>query len=243
MAAPPTTPRPAAPIAAMFDAIAGRYDLLNRLMSAGQDGRWRRAAVAALTDLPAGPLLDIGSGTGDFAIELGRRQPERLRLALDVSAGMLAIARQKLAADRLAAPVLADVTALPLADDSIAGAVTGFTLRNVPELATALGEARRVLQPGAPFACLEITRPRAGVLAALFGFYFGRVVPLIGEALTRRTGAYRYLPASVNRFLTGDELRDQFVAAGFERVRVRRFWPGPVTLHVGRKPAGAARGG
>jgi demethylmenaquinone methyltransferase/2-methoxy-6-polyprenyl-1,4-benzoquinol methylase len=217
-------------VGAMFDGIAPRYDLMNRLISAGQDQRWRRVTVSALAPLPPGSLLDIGAGTGDLALALQRRYPRRDVIGLDLSAGMLSVARSKSRALSLA---LGDTLRLPFADTSFAGAATAFTLRNVADIDAALAEIQRVLRPGAPFACLEITRPDGGALAPLFTLYFRHLVPRAGALIARRGGAYRYLPESVDRFLSGGELLAAMRSAGFRDVRMRRFWPGPVTLHAG----------
>ena len=222
-------------VGAMFDGIADRYDLMNRLMSAGQDVRWRRAAVRALAPLPPGPLLDVGVGTGDLAHAMHERFPTRRVAGVDLSVAMLQLAQQK-SGGHLAL-TRADVLRLPFADASFAGAATAFTLRNVASLAAALTEIRRVLRPGARFACLEITRPRSGALATLFNVYFHRIVPRVGAVISGNGAAYRYLPASVDRFVTGEELAASMRATGFRDVRMRRFWPGPVTLHVGRMKA------
>jgi len=218
-------------VGAMFDGIAPRYDVMNRLMSAGQDQRWRRLAVAALSPLPPGPLLDIGAGTGDLALALRRRHPRRTVVGVDLSGGMLSVAHAKSAELRLAR---ADTLRLPLADRVFAAAATAFTLRNVADLGAALHEIRRTLQPGAPFACLEITRPESGPLARLFALYFHGIVPRVGALVSGRAGAYRYLPESVDRFVTGRGLASAITAAGFREVQFRRFWPGPVTLHTAR---------
>ncbi len=232
---PPDAPARARAVGAMFDAIARRYDLLNRLMSAGQDVRWRRLAVAALTDLPPGPLLDLGTGTGDLALALRRALPDRAVLGLDLSAGMLRVGCAKLAARGVQGVhlVRGDVLRLPFPDAAFAGAATAFTLRNVADLGAALREVRRVLRPGGAFVCLEITRPRPGPLAMLFGLYFQRLVPVAGGLISGRPAAYRYLPDSVERFVSGEELAAAMGAAGFREVRMHRFWPGAVTLHTG----------
>ena len=227
-------------VGAMFDRIAGRYDLLNRLMSAGQDVRWRRLAVRALGRPAPGRLLDIGTGTGDLALELSRQAPGHGVVGVDLSGRMLAVAADKCAArgEHRIGLVRADGLRLPFADRSFAGAATAFTLRNVADVPGALAEVRRVLRPGAPFACLEITRPGGGALGALFTLYFHQVVPRLAGVISGRPDAYRYLPRSVDRFLTGDELLGVMRAAGFEDVRMRRFWPGSVTLHTGRTGRG-----
>lgn len=222
-------------VGAMFDAIAGRYDLMNRLMSAGLDGRWRTAAVAALGRPAPGPLLDIGTGTGDLAFEMRRQFPAHLITGIDLSGAMMAVARHKSAAraERCYALARADTLRLPFAGCSFSGAATAFTLRNVADLPTALVEIRRVLRPGARFVCLEITRPRGGLMGRLFALYFQRLVPLAGRVITGNRAAYRYLPESVERFVSGDELAAAMRAAGFDQVRMRRFWPSALTLHSG----------
>ncbi|MGH2584303.1 MAG: ubiquinone/menaquinone biosynthesis methyltransferase [Dehalococcoidia bacterium] len=219
-------------VSAMFDAIAGRYDLMNRLMSAGQDGRWRRIAVEALGMLPGGPLLDVGVGTGDLALALRRRFSGRAIVGVDLSRGMMQVAEQKGGDLRLAE---ADVLHLPFADRTFAAVGTAFTVRNVADLSAALREVRRVLMPGGRFACLEITRPRDGVLARLFNLYFHEAVPRAGGLIAGSPRAYRYLPASVDRFVSGAELATAMRAVGFSAVRMRRFWPGAVTLHLGMR--------
>ena len=222
-------------VGAMFDGIARRYDLLNRLMSAGQDKRWRRVAVRSLAPLPPGPLLDLGVGTGDLALAMRARFPRRAVVGIDLSLRMMAVARAKYGTrgGRQLALVRGDVLRLPFPDRSFAGAATAFTLRNVADVPAALREVRRVLVPGAPLTCLEITRPAGGMTARVFSLYFHHLIPRIGALVSGRPSAYRYLPASVDRFLTGEELRAAMRAAGFDRIHMRRFWPGSVTLHTG----------
>ncbi|MGD9894531.1 MAG: ubiquinone/menaquinone biosynthesis methyltransferase [Dehalococcoidia bacterium] len=220
-------------VRAMFDGIAPRYDLMNRVMSAGQDGRWRRIAARSIAPLPPGPLLDIGAGTGDLALALRARFPGRAIVGADLSREMMQFAVVK--GHGQLALAQADVLHLPFPDATFAGAATAFTLRNVAGLESGLVEIERVLLPGGRFACLEITRPRAGAMAGLFNRYFHTLVPRIGGLLARSPGAYRYLPASVDRFVSGEQLALALRRAGFADVRMRRFWPGAVTLHVGRR--------
>ena len=191
-------------VGAMFDGIAPRYDLMNRLMSAGQDGRWRRLAAQSIAPLQPGPLLDIGAGTGDLALALQTRFPGRAVAGVDLSREMMGVAVTK-GYGQLAL-VQADVLHLPFRDAEFAGVATAFTLRNVADLHAALEEIERVLMPGGRFACLEITRPRAGLMAALFNLYFRSLVPRIGSVIARSPGAYAYLPASVDTFVSGEQL-------------------------------------
>jgi demethylmenaquinone methyltransferase/2-methoxy-6-polyprenyl-1,4-benzoquinol methylase len=220
-------------VRSMFDGIAPRYDLMNRVMSVGQDGRWRRIAARALTAVQPGPLLDIGAGTGDMALALRTQFPRRAVVGADLSREMMRVAVAK-GHGRLAL-VQADVLRLPFPDAIFAGVATAFTLRNVADLQSALAEIERVLVQGGRFVCLEITRPRAGLTANLFHRYFHTLVPCIGGVLARSPDAYRYLPASVDRFVSGEQLALAMRQAGFSVVRTRRFWPGAVTLHVGRR--------
>jgi demethylmenaquinone methyltransferase/2-methoxy-6-polyprenyl-1,4-benzoquinol methylase len=225
-------------IGAMFDGIARRYDAVNRLMTAGQDVRWRRRAAEALAPLRAGALLDLGCGTGDLALAMKALYPARPIVGFDLSRGMLAVAQTKVLRAGPDAIGLAqgDALRLPFADGAFSGAASAFVVRNVADLQACLREVGRVLAPGAVFALLEITRPRGGPSGSLFGLYFKRVVPVIGAAVSGRPTAYRYLPRSVDRFLTADELAGAMRVAGFLDVRVHRFFPGPVALLLGRRP-------
>lgn len=220
-------------VGAMFDRIAPRYDLMNRVMSAGQDGRWRRIAVQSIAPLQPGPLLDIGTGTGDLALALRARFPGQAIVGVDLSRKMMRVATTK--GHGQFGLVQADVLHLPFADATFAGTATAFALRNVADLDSALKEIERVLMPGGRFACLEITRPRIGPMATFFNVYFHSIVPRLGSAIARSHGAYQYLPASVDRFISGELLAYALRGAGFTEVRMRRFWPGAVTLHIGRR--------
>jgi demethylmenaquinone methyltransferase/2-methoxy-6-polyprenyl-1,4-benzoquinol methylase len=224
----------------MFDRIAPRYDLLNRLLSAGTDVRWRRACVDFLP-LPAGArVLDLCTGTADLMIEALGREAARRGVGVDLSPAMLERGAAKLAARGLAARSAlagADVTTLPLADASVDGALVAFGIRNVAEPLLALREARRVLRPGAYLVVLEFALPR-GVLGRLFRFYFRSVLPRLGGLISGDRGAYAYLPASVERFATPGELAGLMERAGFEAVASRPLTGGIAWLHRGR--AGAA---
>jgi demethylmenaquinone methyltransferase/2-methoxy-6-polyprenyl-1,4-benzoquinol methylase len=221
---------PADGVRRMFDRIAPVYDLMNRVMTAGLDGRWRAATVAAAVR-PGDRVLDACCGTGDLALA-ARRAGAGEVVGLDFSGRMLERARAK-------APQLewvqGDVLALPFADASFDAATVGFGVRNVDDLEAGVHELRRVLRPGGRLAILEITTPR-GPLAVFYRIWFDRVIPLLGRVLPGGA-AYTYLPASVRRFPPPEELADLLARSGFERVRFRRFAGGIVALHVGEAVA------
>jgi demethylmenaquinone methyltransferase/2-methoxy-6-polyprenyl-1,4-benzoquinol methylase len=209
----------------MFDRIAPVYDVMNRVMSAGLDRRWRRLTARAVVR-PGDTVLDACCGTGDLALACAA---EGGRVTgLDFSEPMLERARRKNASVEW---VAGDAVALPFADASFDAATVGFGVRNIAELERGLAELRRVLRPGGRVAILEITRPR-GVLAPFYRLWFDVLVPALGRVLPGGS-AYTYLPASVRRFPGPDELAELLAAAGFERVRYRLLAGGIVALHVG----------
>jgi demethylmenaquinone methyltransferase/2-methoxy-6-polyprenyl-1,4-benzoquinol methylase len=209
----------------MFDRIAPVYDVMNRVMTAGLDQRWRRATVRAVVR-PGNRVLDAACGTGDLAIIAGKAGAAVT--GVDFSEPMLERARRK-------APELewvrGDLLELPFADETFDAATVGFGVRNVSDLALALAELRRVLRPGGRLAILEITRPR-GPLRWFYSLWFDRVVPVLGRVLPGGE-AYTYLPASVRRFPGPNELAAQLV--GFKDVQYRTFAGGIVALHTGVK--------
>jgi demethylmenaquinone methyltransferase/2-methoxy-6-polyprenyl-1,4-benzoquinol methylase len=207
----------------MFDRIAPVYDVMNRVMTAGLDQRWRRATVAAVVE-PGDRVLDGACGTGDLAIIAAKAGANVT--GLDFSERMLERARRK-------APELdwtrGDLLALPFEDESFDAATVGFGVRNVADLPGALEELRRVLKPGGRLGILEITSPR-GALRFFYSLWFDRIVPLLGKVLPGGE-AYTYLPASVRRFPGPDDLAAQM--AGFRDVEYRLFAGGIVALHTG----------
>jgi demethylmenaquinone methyltransferase / 2-methoxy-6-polyprenyl-1,4-benzoquinol methylase len=207
----------------MFDRIAPVYDVMNRVMTAGLDQRWRRATVRAVVE-PGDRVLDAACGTGDLAIIAAKAGGDVT--GLDFSERMLERARLK-------APDLdwmrGDLLALPFEDESFDAATVGFGVRNVADLPGALEQLRRVLRPGGRLGILEITRPR-GPLRFFYSLWFDRIVPLLGKVLPGGE-AYTYLPASVRRFPGPDDLAAQM--AGFRDVDYRLFAGGIVALHTG----------
>lgn len=213
-------------VRSMFDRIAPVYDGMNRIMTVGLDRSWRRLAAETVVQ-PGDRVLDACCGTGDLALEAERQGG--VVVGLDFAPLMLERARRK-------SPTIdwrqGDLLALPFADDGFDAATVGFGVRNVAELERALGELHRVLRPGGRLAILEITQPR-GIVRPFFALWFDRVVPLLGRLLPGGS-AYTYLPASVRRFPTAEELVAMLEQVGFEDVRVRLLGGSIVALHTGR---------
>ena len=222
-------------VRAMFTRIAGRYDLMNSLMTGGRHHAWRRVATAAVAQAPAGPALDLATGTGDLAFALRQAYPRRFVVGADFSEAMLrhADAKRKARGERGVALLAADALALPFADRTFACVTSAFLLRNLADLEAGLAEMRRVTQPGGLVAALEITRPGVRGWDAMFGLYFNRVVPLIGAAVARDRAAYTYLPQSVGRFITPPQLAQMMQRAGLGNVRYQRLGLGTIAIHVG----------
>jgi demethylmenaquinone methyltransferase / 2-methoxy-6-polyprenyl-1,4-benzoquinol methylase len=214
-------------VRAMFDRIAPVYDAMNRAITMGLDGRWRRLAAASVVQ-PGDRVLDAACGTGDLAI--AAREAGGQVTGLDFSGRMLERARRKSDAIEW---VQGDVLALPFDDASFDAATIGFGIRNVEDLDAGLSELARVVRPGGRLAVLELTRPQ-GVLRPFFRLWFDMLIPLAGKVLPGGA-AYSYLPASVRRFPGPDDLADALRRAGFADVGYRLLAGGIVSLHVGRR--------
>ena len=212
----------------MFDRIAPVYDVMNHLMTAGLDRRWRRLAVRSVV-WPGDRVLDACCGTGDLAIEAERRGGRVV--GLDFSERMLERARPKSGTIEW---IQGDALDLPFQDASFDAATVGFGVRNLRDLGLGLRELARVLRPGGHVAVLEITRPR-GILRPFFRIWFEVLVPLAGRVLPGGK-AYTYLPASVRRFPGPEHLSALLESAGFETVTFRLLGGGSVALHTGVKP-------
>jgi demethylmenaquinone methyltransferase/2-methoxy-6-polyprenyl-1,4-benzoquinol methylase len=209
----------------MFDRIAPVYDVMNRVMTAGLDLRWRRLAAESAVR-PGDRVLDAACGTGDLAIADKKAGAARVT-GLDFSEKMLERARRKAPLEW----VQGDMLALPFADATFDAATVGFGVRNVADLELGLRELRRVVRPGGRVAILEITQPR-GPLKPFFSLWFDRVVPLLGKVLPGGS-AYTYLPASVKRFPSAEGLVELMREAGFGDVRFRLLAGSIVALHTG----------
>ncbi len=224
----------AASVQAMFQRIAPRYDMMNRLMTGGQDVLWRRQVIRLANIPPGGRLLDLGAGTGDLTREALRQVPGSRAIPADFTLGMMQ------AGKRVPGLVLswscADALALPFPEESFDAVVSGFLLRNVVDLPQALREQFRVLRPGGRVVSLDTTRPRPSLASPLVGFHMHRVIPFLGGLFTGDKEAYTYLPDTSERFLFAEELRDCLAASGFCQAGFRRLMFGTVAIHWGTKP-------
>ena len=218
---------PAEGVRTMFDRIAPVYDVMNRVMTAGLDQRWRRLTVRTVV-APGDRVLDACCGTGDLAVA-ARRAGAGEVVGLDFSEPMLERARRK---DPGVEWVRGDLLELPFPDGSFDAATVGFGVRNVADLDRGLAELERVLRPGGRLGILEITRPR-GPLRLFYRLWFDVLIPLAGKILPGGK-AYTYLPASVRRFPGPEDLAELLRARGFADVTFRRLGGGIVALHTGR---------
>jgi demethylmenaquinone methyltransferase/2-methoxy-6-polyprenyl-1,4-benzoquinol methylase len=224
----PTGDEKVVAVRTMFDTIAPRYDLVNRIMTFRMDVGWRRRAISALGLAPGSTVADLACGTGDFCYELERRG---LRpIGFDLSFGMLA------AAPRPFARAQADALRLPLADASIDGATCGFALRNFAALPPFFAELARVVRPGGRIALLEVAEPPNPLLRAGHQVYFGRVVPIVGGLISDRD-AYSYLPRSVAYLPPVDEMLASLAGTGFEHVSRRLLSVGITQLITATRSA------
>ena len=218
----------------MFAAIAPRYDLMNRLMTLGRDQAWRRTVVRLCALPPGGRLLDVATGTGDIAYEALRLDPTAHTVGLDLTREMMLFGRGK--RPGIAFPFTeGDALCLPFGDNAFDAACSGFMMRNVLDIPQAFAEQARVIRPGGHVVCLEITLPRTPVFGRLFGFYFFRLVPLIGGLVSGHREAYTYLPESVVVFPRPPELAKIMESVGLRDVRYRTAMLGTVAIHWGTK--------
>jgi demethylmenaquinone methyltransferase/2-methoxy-6-polyprenyl-1,4-benzoquinol methylase len=221
----------------MFGRIAPRYDLMNRLMTFGQDVGWRREAIRRARLPDRGRLLDLGAGTGDLALEALRQHPDCQPAAADFTLEMMRVGQRRPGAGQLDWAA-ADAQALPFEDACFDAVVSGYLLRNVSDLHTALQEQRRVLKPGGWIVALDTTRPSYGLLKPFTNFHMHRIIPALGRLVAGDSEAYTYLPDSTAGFLSAEQLAGRLLEAGFQEVGFRRLMFGTMAIHWGVKVTG-----
>lgn len=218
----------------MFTRIAYRYDVMNRIMTAGQDISWRREVIRR-TALPhSGYLLDLGTGTGDLAFDAIRRFPNSHVIAADFTLEMMKVGKNREAPGHLEWSA-ADALTLPFASNKFDAVVSGFLLRNVIDLPAVIREQHRVLKPGGRIVALDTTRPRDNLLSPLIRFHMREVIPRIGGWMTGDREAYTYLPQTSEGFLSTEALAALLVREGFRDVGFRRVMFGTIAIHYGEK--------
>lgn len=221
----------------LFEGVAGRYDLMNDLMSAGIHRLWKRAFVERLAPRPGLKVLDVAGGTGDIAFRILKAAPRARVTVCDLTPGMLAVGRERAAGRGLAGAALTWVAgnaeALPLPDRSVEAYTIAFGLRNVTRPELALAEARRVLKPGGRFLCLEFSRVALAPLERLYDLYSFRVLPWLGEVVAKDRDSYQYLAESIRRFPPQEELAAMMGRAGLSRARFENLSGGIAAIHSG----------
>ena len=220
-------------VRAMFTRIAGRYDLMNSLMTGGRHHAWRMVAARETVGAPRGPILDLATGTGDLALAVRALDHGRTVIGADFAEAMLHTAAHKPAVRAAQLPLLgADALTLPFRDQAFAAVTSAFLLRNLEDLAAGLSEMRRVTKPGGRVVALEITRPSLPGWSQVFSLYFHRIVPMVGAMVAGDRQAYTYLPTSVDRFLRPTELANLMRTLGFREVRHRSLGLGTIAVHT-----------
>ena len=223
-------------VRAMFSGIAGKYDLLNHVLSANIDKRWRKLVREKLSDILANEkavVLDVACGTGDLSLELQKHAKARV-IGTDFCRPMLAIAHEKTAKLQLPIPyVEADAMRLSFADESFDAVTIAFGLRNLSNFDDGLRELRRILKPGGKLAVLEFSAPLVPGFKALFNFYFTSILPRVGGMVSGSRGAYEYLPDSVSKFPDQKKLVDLMVKTGFADVEYKNLTGGIAAIHTG----------
>jgi demethylmenaquinone methyltransferase/2-methoxy-6-polyprenyl-1,4-benzoquinol methylase len=226
-----------AQVAEMFDNISARYDLLNHLLSLNIDKLWRNKAVKLIRPFAPKQILDVATGTGDFAIELKKLNPDYIR-GIDISAGMLDVGNKKMRhrkIDHIISLELEDAENIEAEDNTYEAVTVAFGVRNFENLKKGLSEINRVLKSGYPLAVLEFSKPRAFPMKQLYNFYFSTILPLIGKTISKDARAYTYLPESVKAFPEGADFIHFMKEAGFKNIKEYRLTFGIATIYLGIK--------
>lgn len=218
-------------VQSMFTKIAHRYDLMNRLMTGGQDVRWRKEVIYRARLTPNASLLDLGTGTGDLAREALLQEPKAKVTAADFTIEMMRVGNKNGNLEWSAA----DALYLPFKDQTFDAVVSGFLMRNVIDVQQALKEQYRALKPGGRIVILDTTRPKKNILSPFIWIHLHMVIPTVGGMLSGMRDAYNYLPDTTEGFLTAEQLAARVVTAGFKNVGFKRLMFGTIAIHWGEK--------
>lgn len=224
-------------VAKMFDAISGKYDFLNHFLSLGIDIRWRKKAIALLADSKPKFILDVATGTGDFAIEALRLNPQKV-VGVDISEGMLEIGKKKMKAhgyESVIELMTGDSENLPFLENKFDAVIVAFGVRNFENLEKGLSEMLRVLKPGGRVVVLEFSKPRAFPMKQLYSFYFKYILPKIGKIFSSDSSAYTYLPESVQAFPDGEDFLSIFSELGYKNATCQTLTFGISSLYTATK--------
>lgn len=224
-------------VADMFDSISGKYDFLNHFLSLGIDIRWRKKAIKRLQDLQPRHILDIATGTGDFAIESLKLGPEKV-IGVDISEGMLNVGREKMKKRGLSEIIdlqSGDSENLQFEDNSFDAVIVAFGVRNFENLEKGLAEMNRVLRPGGRAVILEFSKPTIFPFKQLYNFYFRWILPKIGKLVSKDNAAYTYLPESVNEFPYGNAFLSVLEKTGYKNTTCKPLTLGISSIYVGEK--------
>jgi demethylmenaquinone methyltransferase/2-methoxy-6-polyprenyl-1,4-benzoquinol methylase len=224
-------------VATMFDNISPKYDFLNRVLSFGIDIHWRKRAIRLLKPHQPKKILDIATGTGDFAIEALSLKPEKI-IGVDISEGMLAIGREKIRQRKLNDRIelqLGDSEKLAFPDNSFDAVIVSFGVRNFENLAKGLADMQRVLRPGGMCVVLEFSKPRKFPFKQFYHFYSHQILPLVGKAVSKDDSAYRYLPESVQAFPDGKDFLSILEKVGFTATQCIPLTFNICSIYTGRK--------
>ena len=223
----------------MFTRIAHRYDLMNRLMTAGQDIHWREQVIQQAMLKPGIRLLDLGAGTGDLAREALKQQPQANVVAADFTLEMMRVGQHLPLPPGLNGSLpwaAADALYLPFENNDFDVVVSGFLMRNVGDIQQALKEQYRILKPGGRIIILDTTKPKRNLLSPFIWLHMHLVIPFVGGLLSGFKDAYNYLPDSTEEFITATELTARMAAAGFRRNNFEKLMFGTIAIHWGDKP-------
>jgi demethylmenaquinone methyltransferase / 2-methoxy-6-polyprenyl-1,4-benzoquinol methylase len=224
-------------VAKMFDNISHRYDFLNHFLSLGIDKGWRKKAIRLLASIHPKTILDVATGTGDFALQALSLNPEKIT-GIDISEGMLAVGRKKITAQRLEHLVelkSGDSENIPFGENKFDAVTVAFGVRNFENLEKGLAEIYRVIKPGGMVVVLEFSRPRTFPFRQIYSFYFKFVLPKIGRVISSDKAAYTYLPESVEAFPDGEVFLQRLRTAGFKNTKCRTLTFGVSSIYSGTK--------